>query len=355
MQYSISREKTTFVIAACSLVAAAMTRYIGTAVLLASVLCVFFFVGGTFKERLGRSAALGLITGLPISLWMYRNWRLTGAFTNRTFQVHPVDVDTLRSLLDVIFDWVTARYLSHWVEGALLILFISGVLACAVLRISRSPQKPNRISKWVVLLVVFVSIYLAQLMVSLSFFDASTRINNRILSPVYLSIGLMIFLTAASTDRKKINALLTVGLLVILVLCSYPRMLDQSMDIVNSVRFDGAGFASAGWRDSELISFIRTRESAPIIVTNQAMAVRFLTDNPAIQIPERWDPVKDQERDDYRSELNAILSQLNSPNSYVVLFRQSDISVDQDLDWLVTFTLVFEGENGSIYTHQNSG
>ncbi len=355
VEYSANRKKSMLVIAACSIAIAPLTRYIGTSLLLASVLGLFFYVEGNFKQKLIHSAVFGLLTGLPLSLWIFRNWRLTGTSTNRTFLVHLVDVDTLKSLLIVIFNWVPVGFFSRWVESILLIAFVVGVFSYSLWRIFRRPEHQNRIYKLVVLLMVFVGIYLAQLMVSLSFFDASTRINNRILSPVYLSFALIIFLMANSTDRRKTNMWLTVGLLAFLLPLPYPRMLDQSIGTISSVQDEGAGFASTGWRESELISFIQTRESNPVIISNQAMAVHFLTENPAIQVPERWDPVKDQERTDYQSELDLVLSKSSLPNAYVVLFRQSDLSIERDYGWLENFTLVLETDNGWIYTQQDPG
>lgn len=68
----------------------------------------------------------------------------------------------------------------------------------------------------------------------------------------------------------------------------------ESLDLARSMRVEGSGFCSREWHESDLIGWILDRGDKVSIITNQAMAVRYLTDHPAIQVPEQWDPVKAQ-------------------------------------------------------------
>lgn len=336
--------------AAASIAAAALTRYIGTTLLITTTLGLFLLYRGTVKTRIGVASRILAIAIAPSVLWMFRNWLLTGTATNRSFQVHPVDIDTFRSLLDVIFDWFTPAYLSHWTEGALLIVLFSGILVYLSWRIWAKHERDNRVLLLAFLFLLFSGIYLVQLIISLSFFDASTRIDDRILSPLFISIWMLtILLTQASkSDQVKIG--LTIGLFLLAFIGPLPKNWERISSISQESRTVGYGFSAKYWQESDLIEWIRTRSSEALIITNQAMAVRYLTDRATIQVPERWDPVKDMERETYLSDINEILSLLKSPNSFLVLFKRKDYSRPEDRDWLEGLHVVYESIEGEIYT-----
>ncbi len=125
-EYLRNQEMKTIVAAAVMASMAGLTRWIGTSVLLSLIIVTFFIGHGSWRSRVKTTIRVGLIGLLPILGWMLRNWSLTGSLTNRTFVVHPIDIDTIRTILDVVFSWLTTIYLSHWVQGFLLIGFFLG-------------------------------------------------------------------------------------------------------------------------------------------------------------------------------------------------------------------------------------
>jgi hypothetical protein len=116
------------------------------------------------------------------------------------------------------------------------------------------------------------------------------------------------------------------------------------------MQLNGAGFTSKHWRSSEIINWIQKQEDDATIITNQAMVVNFLTGYPAIQVPERWDPVKDQIREDYQTEIDQMLAQLETPNAYLVLFERQDLSIPQDQAWTESLSILYDSPEGIIYS-----
>lgn len=100
---------------------------------------------------------------------------------------------------------------------------------------------------------------------------------------------------------------------------------------------------------SPLIQWLRDLDNESTIVTNQAMAVYFLTEIPAYQIPERFDPVKSEERLGYDLEIESLGILLQEPNSYLVLFESSDSTSPSSIDLFENLQLVLATEDGRVY------
>jgi hypothetical protein len=191
--------------------------------------------------------------------------------------------------------------------------------------------------------------YLLQVLVSLSFFDASTRIDDRILSPVFVSMMMSIFFLFYSTNNLRIRLIFITGFIALLAFGPLPSRWSETQEMISSMQLNGAGFTSKHWRNSEIINWIQKQEDDATIITNQAMVVNFLTGYPAIQVPERWDPVKDQIREDYQYEIDQMLAQLETPNAYLVLFERQDLSIPQDQAWTESLSILYDSPEGIIY------
>ena len=349
-EYLRNQQKKYIVAAAVLASMAGLTRWIGTSVLISLITVIFFIGHGSYRSRLKSTLRVGLIGFLPILGWMFRNWSLTGSLTNRTFIVHPIDLDTIRTLLDVVFRWLTTIYLSHWVQGFLLICFFLGSFFYLTWR--RVRVKDRRGSLFAAnLFLVFPLFYLLQLIISISFFDASTRIDERILSPFFVSMMVSVILLIFSVGNRWMQLMLITGFISLLVLGPLPDQWKETQAMISSIRQNGAGFTTKYWRNSEVVDWIQTQEDDATIITNRAMVVNFLTGYPAIQIPERWDPVKDKIREDYQIEIDQMSANLKKPNAYLVLFEYQDLTAFENEAWTESLSIIYKGPEGVIYSY----
>ena len=282
-------------------------------------------------------------------LWMVRNMFLTGSATNRGLYIHLINSDTMRQFLDVIFYWFSPKLHSHWLEVALLSLLFAIFAVFAWREIRRRCEADCRAPYLAIILLIFSVVYIVFLMVSLSFFDASTRISNRILSPMFLAFVLVVMLTMSYSTRRMGQLILPLAFLVLLFIGPLPYMVQQTNQMLTTIQRSGSGFTSRAWRSSSLIRWIRDSDSEPLIVTNQVMAVNFLTDIPAYQIPERFDPVKSEERPGYDLEIERLSILLQEPNSFLVLFNRTDFSSPSSTELLESLQLVLKAADGSVY------
>ncbi len=349
-EYLRNQEMKTIVAAAVMASMAGLTRWIGTSVLLSLIIVTFFIGHGSWRSRVKTTIRVGLIGLLPILGWMLRNWSLTGSLTNRTFVVHPIDIDTIRTILDVVFSWLTTIYLSHWVQGFLLIgFFLGGYIYLTWRRVRLKDRRGSIFAAH--LFLIFPPFYLLQLVISLSFFDASTRIDERMLSPFFVSMMVSAILLIYSLGNRWLKWILMTGFIGLFVLGPLPDQWKQTQAVISSIRQNGAGFTTKYWQSSALINWIQEQDDDAIIVTNRAMVVNFLTGLPAIQIPEKWDPVKDQVREDYQFEIDQISADLKLPKAYLVLFEYQDLSAFENEEWIEPLVLIHQISEGVIYSY----
>jgi hypothetical protein len=156
-------------------------------------------------------------------------------------------------------------------------------------------------------------------------------------------------LTMSYSTRRVGQLIIPVALLALLFIGPLPYMIQQTNQMLTTIQRSGSGFASQAWMSSSLIRWIRDVDGEPVIVTNQAMAVNFLTDIPAYQIPERFDPVKSEERPGYDLEIERLSILLQEPNSFLVLFNRTDFSSTSSAVLLENLQLVLKAADGSVY------
>lgn len=160
------------------------------------------------------------------------------------------------------------------------------------------------------------------LIVSLTFFDASTRLNDRILSPVYLIgmiLGIIILWNILPVkDHSWIRAtivLILIGLIGVNFLRSAP--------ILSEMNANGRGFTGKQWQASETIAAVQNLSPEVVIYSNEALPIYFITGRPANNIPEKIDPVKNQIPSDYEDNLQNLLHSVQNCDGVLVIFRDS--------------------------------
>jgi hypothetical protein len=345
----------TLVLASVCSALAVLSRYAGTAVPLTGFICLLILKRKPLASKIRPALAFISLSIGPVLLWMGRNFLLTGSASNRTFVFHPIDTDNIRQILGVIFSWITPDIHSHWLEAVGLTALFVFVFAYAWQQIWFRCDIDCWAPYLIIALQLFAISYVFLLLVSLSFFDASTRMDDRILAPLFLT-GLLALMVAVGHMLKKAwHLILPVTLLIIGLIGPLPYMVRQSNEMLLVMRNSGAGFSSPAWRNSQLIQWINSQEDDPIIVTNQAMAVRYLTKIPAYQVPERFDPVKAEVRPDYILQMQSIRMLLNEPHSFMVLFERRDLSMPADADLVEDLELIFTATDGWVYTSKGRG
>ncbi len=259
-----------------------ITRYVGLAVLVTILVTLIIFIS-TWRKRLG---ALGifLLFALPLLLaWIYRNQHLTGMATNRGISWHPISIDNIRFGLTNFIDWLIPIHNTDF-NYYLLSASILGLIFCVVLawtgytgimNFIRPPRipKPN---PYAFTTGVFLLIYSGSIIASMSFFDGTTKFQDRILSPIYIAL-LILFVTLFAwvwiTQNMKARVLVSIVVFILFFSSSI-----NYYQVVVKLRQDGLGYTSVRFQKSTIANHIRQLPEKIKIYTNSPPAVYSTTD-----------------------------------------------------------------------------
>ena len=298
---------------------ASLTRYAGISLLATGVVAYLLFETRPVLARARRAALFAALAGvLPIA-WQARNLLATGTPTNRVLLFHPPGLNHLREAGTTLAAWLPYPKISAEIRLGVLVLVGLGALVLWVRRGRHAGQeRGNAARRMTCLAGLHGAVYLGFLGVSLTFFDASTRLRDRILSPLFLVGMLMIVgLLAVRSTRVgwgiRIAALTGFALLVVPYAVATVGRLQESRA--------GLGFVSAAWRNSETLAQIRRLDADLRLYSDEAFPIYFLTGKPASWVPERIDPVKGTERSEYRDELEVMHASVDAGEAALVLFH----------------------------------
>lgn len=335
---------------------AVLTRYVGFSVIVTGILLLLLWFPDKWSGRVREALRYTIISILPVLFWYLRNFSLTGSFTNRTIAVHPITRQTLTDGLNTFSTWFLSDSFSQDLRIAIALIILGGIGVFIISVLSRAREgngmrdpDGRRIIR---ILALHGIVYSSLLVVSISFVDASTRLENRILSPLYLITLTLVVICVTWLISKQLwrhqMAMQVLGILLTVVVLG--MSLPRHVTMIKDMRSEGSGFNARSWQESEIISILHHLSSGATVYSNEAFAVLYLTEIPARWIPEKYDPVKASERESFEVEINKMRERLGNPNSALVVFHQGYLkpgmpSLEEIMEGLV---LAHESRDGII-------
>lgn len=274
----------------------------------------------------------------PMAGWFVRNKLSAGNITNRTFNFHPISNENIQpgfynfaQFLMPVESWQNILIKSGWVQGLLAVVGLALLIWLVIhvwqlVTVYRLPNtvyfSPSTISFATVL---YVFGYLGAVLFSMSFFDASTKFQPRILAPIYVSLMLLSAAFGVWLSRKNALALRGVALglaLVTLAFSAYGSLGQQGLATLSQA---GQGYASWKWHDSVLMASLRDLPPGTTIYTNTPPAVYLVTGRASRTLPTVIDPVDNLPRGNYQADLAQMRADLLSGRAVLALFDTSTL------------------------------
>ena len=270
-----------------------LTRYAALS-LLATFIVAVFVLRPTWRKRF-TSLGFFLAGALPpILVWMLRNKLIGGTATNRAILWHPVTEENIGRGLRAFFQFIAPLpelfrpfFRQPFILASVPTLLALGLLFWVIPRGLKRFLKPEKnalpeILPFITTLYIFS--YMGSLLVSLTLFDAATPLDDRILSPVYLAVFIMlVYFIYKLFQQGKIGTRI---IAIILVLFFLSTSLLAQIRTVRELREYAQGFASWRWRESPVMAAIRELPEETSVYTNQPPAVYFWTDRSPYRL---WD------------------------------------------------------------------
>jgi len=338
---------------------AILTRYSGLA-LVPAITLGLFFLAEDWKRKFSTALFYLGLTFLVTLPWFIRNRMVAGNVTNRSWEFHPITSDNLDQgiyNLSRLFIPVESIRRPIFKSGAwewmLFLLFVGICIWAAILFFQLAASKkrdPSKIFNFT-LLATFAAYFLA-IFFSMSFFDNSTKLQDRIIAPGYL-LFLLILVLSANTWLTK-GAKWKVGLLGILGVVTLIFSLNATILEMLSLRSGGLGYASWKYRDNPVMLAVRELPKDVIVFTNSPPAVYLAADRATQVMPTAIDPVSNTLRTDYSDNLSAMLQQIESGAAVLALFNTSDLEnsgfIEDNAKFLNEFTILKKGGDAVLFS-----
>ncbi len=353
-----------FLVAAGFASLAALTRYAGMALVLTQLIGILFYSKGNWGKRVREIFIFGFISVLPLLAYLFYNQRVSGSATNRILSFHPITLPQIRLGFTTMTEWFG---IPPTLPFERILIGTGLILALIVFLVIKQPKSEQIISvgnpssgsptRIFSLLTLFTGVYVLFLLVSISFLDANTELDGRILSPIYVSILLLIidrttrFLYPLKAGIWKLVAMIPIGLILVIYLFGTVTTLMTN-------RFYGIGFSAPAWRDSPLIKEIQTLPAETSIYTNIPEGIYLYTGRPAARLPRKFFLSSQEANLQFESEIAQIGRKLVTGHSVIAFSTFPDRSENpslQDIQEVINLTGVSEVADGSIYSARPEG
>jgi hypothetical protein len=313
-----------------------LTRYIGITLPVTFGILLLIFEPG-WKTKLISIACL-VLPFLPFMAgWAIRNTLLIGNPANRTILSHIVTGEKIRFGIDNFWDWLLPNTLADFLarnQTGLYILFyvLFGLFLAgtcyAIVRTVRKTAKETQatgISLGFLAIALYGLVYPIMTLFSMSFVDASTILDHRLLIPFYLAVTILIMAGLAWLFARRSVIWKVVTILVVLVCVGVTGL--EGWQEVKTLGQNGLGFNSVGVRESPTIRYIEQMPPG-VIYTNKAYMVYILTDHLAYMLTGPTDPVTTLEREGSGDEMAAMRQAVTAGTAYLVYFKDEGYTSD---------------------------
>jgi 4-amino-4-deoxy-L-arabinose transferase-like glycosyltransferase len=297
---------------------AVLTRYAGVALVLAGAALLVGWPGRSRSRRLGD---VGLFLALALFGWLAwagRNAMLVGSVTNRALSLHLPGATKLGEAVTTIARWLLPGRVPAVVGGVAALILAVWLLVVGSRRLAKRNSPPSAAEAMLALTLAFACAYCLLVLASLSLGDASTPLDDRILSPLLVLgvVGVLVGCSTITTRTSRVRWLIVgavVGLSLLTVLRGAAKVVE--------LRQDGQGYAGRAWSASQVIAWVADLDPGTAVYSNEMDALYLLAGRQAYQVPIRWDPVQAAPRDDYAEQLTAMQARVRSGVAVLVLFN----------------------------------
>jgi hypothetical protein len=358
--------------------AAILTRYNAIAFAITGGLFLLFDGKEKALRKIIRTVVYSVLALLPVVVWLVIDLHLTGTVSSRSMEF-PTNFgafllnfwnDVQQSVLFWFLpdSWIYTPRFPAIVMNSLVPFLFLGLLVWFTIWFVREKKQSSITSSptrsWIPILGVFCLIFiLVTLAVKITTYPPIT-INVRMLSPLYISAGLMallLFTDTVSWVEKKRWITGLCGLILVFAILVYGI---HSLHVVEQLHDKGMGYTSLEWQRSDTLQALKALPEDTTLVTNQDMLVLFWTGRTAYPVKEIYinEPYQTFSRyGDGDLSNDPGQSLFRQDQATLVLFdtiteQFSDIYGDQTAERVKIFTeglhIEYSGKDGGIYTYQ---
>lgn len=331
------------------------TRYVGIALLPPLVIGIFLFNKSSIKTKLLTSLWSVAVAIVPITAWVIRNLILTSSAVNRTITFHPIDIKRIKSMIDTLHNFIFPSLENRWFNAIELVLvtMIFLYLAIVVIR-KRSEYSIDNNQVWFFASMgsAFFISFILVLISSISFIDASTSMNERILLPAFLPLLISAFALVDLFAQLTKSRLVIPIFLVCMVFITRMKI-PETIQTAKRMQNNGMGFNAVRWNESLTINEIKKLTSETKIYSNGFDAINIKTGRRSFSFPRKFNPVSTLMNKDYPVEMDAMCREVNNGTALIIYLDEVDwreyLPDEAEVIQACVPALIMDTSDGAIY------
>ncbi|MCA9918197.1 MAG: phospholipid carrier-dependent glycosyltransferase [Anaerolineales bacterium] len=324
---------------------AVLTRYVGAAVIGITALVILIWAPLPWWKRVKDAVLFVILSSSPIFIWFVRNSLVADSVANRVLAYHAIQ---WLDIVDAVYSF------GLWLLPGVKETFAAGIIFWILLVSAIVGKRPFRqsVSITFVWCILFVFGYLGFLVFSISFIDAHTPLNYRILFPVYV-ISIIILLAGFANLLPQIQKIPFVRLLPLAALLVYLILnVIAGQRMMRLFYKFGQGYTDVLWQDSELMTQTFLLAENATIYTNVPDAFYFAREEIASGVPIKVYATSMQKNTAFDDEVREMLDMMANHEAVLVYFNRIYrwyLPTEEELAQIAPLTVFFENEEGAIY------
>jgi hypothetical protein len=328
------------------------TRYVGLTLLPVLAFSVLLAAHRPILDKIRDIIIATAVASLPVACWLIRNIVTAESLTHRSLAIHPVSLHQVKGLIVTISDLTVPVPISG--ESKALLLALAAVLFLVALAVSHRKHYANTVGIILpALCLVFFVTYIAFLLVSISFFDAQTPLDARMLLPAWLTLPIAGISLAWSVSRvldQKSIWYCFVVLVSVSISINSITAIAEAVDIHKN----GRGYTSRDWQNSEIVSYIVNVDDSRKIYSNGPDVIRFLAGKETDLIPPKFFPETRRINQKYEEQLDRISKECTEGTVLVAYFNGVSrwfLPSNEELQTSGNLPVLKRFKDGIIYGH----
>jgi len=362
LTYYLQTLKIRFLVLAGTATAVAfLTRYAGSALVAAG-----FFALLIAQRKRGFSAVrhaflFVLISSLPIAAWFIRNLSISGSVSDYSAGgtlSHFISVPALFFGINTTSMWILPGFVPERLRIALVAILVLALAFVCLYgkwmseRRARPQGGDSNLDELPTVCGCFIFSNLIMLFVTISLSDQTTRLDDRILLPLFgPAILLLLWNLKARRERHWTGTSVWILTLLIVALTFTTNSVRSAQHVLTSMR-SGRGYGAKEWRSSHVVRGLQTVPSGVTIYTTLPSSVRFLTGRTVRLLPNTYNPRTGQRNEDYGREVSKMWSE-SKTQGIALLYFKGDIHrpfpSETEIRQMMDLQLVASDETGALY------
>ena len=331
------------------------TRYVGIALLPPLIISLLLFGQMPLRKKILTSIWSTALAIIPITAWAIRNVILTRSAANRVLVFHLIDLNRIKSMIDTFHNFILPSFEKRWINALEIGLVGLGIvfLLVVLIRNRSTIHEENRNSRFFIALgTVFSISYILVLFLSISFLDAGTSLDERILLPVFLAMTIAVFATVdlyAVTLRKPAAVPILLLCVAFIIRINTPVMIKNA----ERMRSNGIGFNTVFWNESPTLSEVSDLPTDAKVYSNGFDVMRIKTWRETLPLPYKYNSASTLLNPDYTLELVTMCREVNEGSALIVYLDEVNwreyFADEKELVEACTPPLLIDTPDGAIY------